>query len=174
MGKAEVLAFAHGESHQRRFRCAQSGGKLKKAHRRRGASDPMFRAGSRHWASAPIHSGRPVSGIISQSFSTDNPRAGREAGRRAERSARAAPAATPAHGSSHLARAGELPHDTITMLSTRSRVCCEPRADCPSRSRSGSRHLSSVRLLSDLAYKLQLGRAVRRAVRSEHFMKPDR
>ena len=67
MGKADVLAFAYGESHQRGFRCAQSGGKLKKAHRRRAASHPAFRAGSCQWASAPIHPGRPLSGAFSTS-----------------------------------------------------------------------------------------------------------
>ena len=32
MGKADVFAFGYRELHQRGFRCAQSGGKLKKAH----------------------------------------------------------------------------------------------------------------------------------------------
>ena len=46
MRKADVLAFAHGQFHQRGFRCAQSRGKLKNAHSRRGALSLPIRARS--------------------------------------------------------------------------------------------------------------------------------
>jgi hypothetical protein len=44
MSKADVLAFAHSQFHERGFRRAQSRGKQKKAHHGRAASHPAFRA----------------------------------------------------------------------------------------------------------------------------------
>src|SRR5687767_5631054 len=49
MRKEEVFAFAHRELHQLGFRCARSGGKLKKAHSRREDVRPAFRT-DHHYA----------------------------------------------------------------------------------------------------------------------------
>ena len=59
MGKTDVFAFAYREFHQLGFRCARSGGKLKKAHSCRQDSHP-FRAPSSFSSSPTTFNHQPI------------------------------------------------------------------------------------------------------------------